>query len=122
MEGKKSSSINLIFNQLRLLLWKSFTIQKRSPISTLLELIVPAFFAVILLPIRHTIKTEIISNDTTFQSFNLDLDFPDTIPVWIDSKFAYYPNTSKLVNDIMARTSEKLQEFPYKCNLNFFLN
>ncbi len=115
MTDKKDSNIKTALNQLSLLLWKSFVIQMRSPISTILELVVPAFFALILLPIRHTIKTHIISNDTTFKSFSLDLDFPADTPVWTDSTFGYYPNTSKFVNDIMLRTSEKLNEFKYKC-------
>lgn len=119
MKNKKNPQIKTIFDQFILLLWKSFVIQKRSVFSTILELLVPAFFTVILLPIRHTIKTELIAEDTTYRHFNLDLDFPEAFPRWLSSKFAYYPNTSKFVNDIMQRTSEKLQDFPYRCNFCF---
>ena len=120
MNDKKSSSLKTILNQLSLLLWKSFVIQKRSVISTILELIVPAFFAVILLPIRYTIKTELISRDTTYPKFELDLDFPENFPRLVSSNFAYYPNTSEFVNGIMEKTSEKLQDYPYKCKFKKF--
>lgn len=99
--------------QLKLLLWKNVNLQKRSLIGLILELIVPAFFAIILLPIRGIVKSKLISNDTFYDTFNLT-----TFPTIIDGfkvyppehwYIGYTPGNSTLASSIMEQTVNNLK-------------
>lgn len=107
-------------NQLKLLLWKIFQIQKRSIIGTLLELIMPAFFAILLLPIRAIIKSDHVENATVFKSFDLN-SFDDSFFQYTNSSFGYYPNTSSVANALIETVAEQLY-FDYKCIYFYKLN
>ena len=103
----------MFFSQLNLLLWKHFQIQKRSLIGLLLKLTVPALFALVFMPIRTLIKSNAYTNDTTYYSFDLE-NFDPRLTVYLNSTFSYYPNNSKLVNNIMKTVSENLV-LNYRC-------
>jgi hypothetical protein len=121
-----SKKLSSNFNQLNLLLWKNFNLQKRAFIATILEICVPALFALILLPIRKLVKSNHILNDTTYPIFNINQFDPELIPQQPSSSdyflknflglnekgalwdFAYQPNNSDLVNNAMKRLDPKL--------------
>ena len=121
-----SKKMNSNFNQLNLLLWKNFNLQKRSIIATILEICVPALFALILLPIRKLVKSNHILNDTTYPIFNINQFDPQLLPEQPSSldyffnnflglneraslwDFAYQPNNSDLVNNAMKKVGERL--------------
>lgn len=98
-------------SQLRLLVWKNFTLQKRSLIGTILELTIPAIFAIILLPIRTIVKSSQLSNDTTYNSFQVD-QFDEFILSNNFSKFGYFPNNSQNVRNLVKKLSEKINLEP----------
>ena len=100
-------------NQLKLLLWKHFKIQKRSLFGLLLKLTIPAIFAIVFMPIRTLIKSNANTNDTSYYSFDLE-NFDPRLTVYLNSTFSYYPNNSKLVNNVMKTVSEKLV-LDYRC-------
>ena len=108
-------------NQLFLLLWKHFILQKRSIPGLLLKLIVPALFAIILMPVRTVIKSDLNPEETTYKPFDLE-KFSNEIIIYRNSSFAYWPNTSDLVNRIMKRVSNSI-ELDYTCMhaYHFFL-
>lgn len=113
----KSFSSRLMENmrQLKLLLWKKYLIQKRSKIGTLMELVVPTLFVIILLPIRTIVKSNYYTNDTTYTEFEFNkLPFNlRPIPTVIGRQslewtFAYQPNSSDLANRIMSKVGSNL--------------
>lgn len=93
-------------NQLLLLLWKNFSLQKRSIIGTILELTIPAIFAIILLPIRTIVNSEQRTNDTTFNAFEIN-EFGESVIGRNYSAFAYYPGSIR-VNNLMKNVEKKL--------------
>jgi hypothetical protein len=111
-------------NQLTLLLWKNTKLQSRSWISTSLEILVPAIFAIILLPIRTIVNSDRYLNDTVYPSFETN-DFPDSLVpsvfyyednifklnklenAW-QWQFAYQPNNSLKIDKIMENVAKKL--------------
>ncbi len=113
-------------NQLGLLLWKNIKLQRRSLVGTLLEIFVPALFAIILLPIRQIVKSDQYRNDTTYRAFSLEMLPGDLTPHdtnrQVDSDsfddlqwcFGYQPNNSTLLNAIMAQVAENL-DFEMHC-------
>lgn len=110
-------SVKNDLRQLKLLLWKNFTIQKRSIIGTILEILVPTLFVIILLPIRSIVKSEYFSNDTTYHEFSFDhLPFNLRPKPSVDAPFykglqwtfAYQPNTNNMTNRIMEQVGVKL--------------
>ena len=110
--------------QLKLLLWKNFLISKRSKIGTLMEIIVPTIFVMILLPIRTIVKSEYFPNDTYFREFDfnqLPNELTPQAPFGLRNristskdtaalqwKFAYQPNSSELANRIMLKVGSNL--------------
>ena len=109
----KNSSFKKSIQQFLLLLWKNFTIQKRSIFGSLLILTLPALFAVILMPIRTLIKSKSHPNDTTYKPIRFD-NFDPELPLFGNSSFAYYPNNSEVVNKIMSKVSDSLS-LNYQC-------
>jgi hypothetical protein len=96
---------NLILNmksdlsQFNLFLWKNIKLLLRSPLGLIIELIIPAFLAFILLPFRQIIKSETKSDYTRFELFNLTQPpFQNDVAFF---ELAYQPNDSYLVNKIM---------------------
>lgn len=88
-----------------LLLWKNFVLAKRTPIRTILEIILPVFFGFLLLAIRHIVKSETFPNGTTYQSFSFD-QLPDfSSPI---NRFAYTPNTN-FTGEVMAKVAKHFQ-------------
>ena len=51
----------------KLLLWKNFILQKRRPVATAVELLLPLFFSVILILIRSSITLTEITEITTWK-------------------------------------------------------
>ena len=102
-ENKNVSSFRRNLNQLNLLLWKNYRLQLKSIIGLILELTVPALFAIILLPIRTIVKSEQLDYDTFYNTFDLNnFTFRNYI-------LAYQPNDSLLVNRIMEKTRDDLK-------------
>ncbi|XP_071130810.1 phospholipid-transporting ATPase ABCA3-like isoform X2 [Mytilus edulis] len=93
------------WNQLTLLLWKNFLIQKRKIFLTIFEIGLPTFFGLILLLIRFRVKTEAILhgvNWTDCSEFKV-LPFTSKIP----RQLAYTP-MNHVTNQIMNRTKNML--------------
>jgi hypothetical protein len=132
------------FKQLKLLLWKNYILQRRSILGTILELAVPALFAIILLPIRNIVDSDRILVSTVYDSFSVDRLPPDLLPKSAIDKlkhdndlnsnfsrqytveagenwcFGYWPNNSKLLENVMKRVGDE-HGFTINCNLNFNL-
>ena len=115
------------FSQLKLLLWKNTKLQSRSIISTILEIAIPAFFAIILLPIRTIVNSDQYLNNTEYPAFNVE-SFPDGLqpsffiyrnnkfeinPIWKNKNgwswsLAYCPSDSSKINQLMAKVAQDL--------------
>lgn len=96
------------FKQLWLLLWKNFRLQLRSPIGLLIEILTPALFAIILLPIRTIVKSETFNTTTTYSPFS-PLYFPIIPGV---TQIAYSPNDVDLANRIMNQVGLRFSFTP----------
>lgn len=90
--------------QLWLLLWKNFRLQLRSPIGLFFEILAPALFAIILLPIRTIVKSENIAETTLYNSFDVD----SLLPILQRRQIVFQPTDSALVNRIMASVAPSL--------------
>ena len=116
-----STSILTDLKQLNLLLWKNYLLQKRSIIGTILEILVPALFVIILLPIRTIVRSDYHPDDSVFDEYTIDalpssllppfnydddsLSFSSRAGLWT---FAYAPNNSDLVNRVMIKVGDNL--------------
>lgn len=142
-QGRSSEFITNI-KQIFLLLWKNFSLQKRSKIGTILEILVPTLFVIILLPIRRIVKSDIFLNNTVFDPFpidslpdglipqfsNINLDDETSHGLWT---LAYQPNNVELVKKIMEKVSDdldvniigklnKMLKFETRFKKDFFIN
>uniref|UniRef100_H2Z853 ABC transporter domain-containing protein n=1 Tax=Ciona savignyi TaxID=51511 RepID=H2Z853_CIOSA len=85
------------WDQFRLLFWKNFVLQKRRPFATVIELLLPLFFALLLVIIRQEIEVTNYPNVTTWSEFSVDNlpEFPYSV-VPDDEHFnvAFMPNNS----------------------------
>lgn len=61
-----------IGGQFILLLWKNWVIQKRKPIVTVLEILLPVFFSFILIIIRQVVDAEDNQQPTEWERFQVD--------------------------------------------------
>ena len=102
------SDLKVSLNQLKLLLWKSFKLQKRSVIGTILELALPAFFAIILLPIRSIVKSTAHPNDTVYEQFS-PAQWPLTYP-------KPTPPSNKMINYTIVNDTNLLWRIGYTPN------
>jgi len=94
--------------QLWLLLWKNFRLQFRSPIGLLIELLAPALFAIILLPIRTIVKSETFNTTKIYQNFPVEqISF-----VLQGQQIAFQPNDNAIVNNIMLKVGTQLRLIP----------
>jgi hypothetical protein len=121
--AKKHSFKTELLNDLRqlnLLLWKNYSLQKRSVIATILEIFVPTLFVIILLPIRTIVKSDNYLNDTTYPEFSID-ELPKSLfpQVSFESEkddarsfaswdFCYHPNNTDFINKLMAKVGKDL--------------
>ena len=104
-------------NQLKLLLWKNFILQKRSIWLTVLELILPMLFFFILIPIRKSLLVNDIKEDIFYTAFSIDSLPSELIPddeknpdnKWI---LAYQPKNVDLIENIMRKVKNDLNIVP----------
>ena len=92
------------FDQLLLLIWKNYRLQVRSIIGLVVELLVPAMFAIILLPIRTIVNADFKANSTEYEAFGFDkvMRFKN------ETTIAYQPDDSPLLDRMMLRVGDKL--------------
>ena len=107
-ENSNKNRIKKQYSQLWLSLWKHSLLQRRSLLQTLIELIVPAVFVIMLLPIRTLIITEERTNFTTYRPFGLNM--LDLRLLFSNTKFnfSYYPNDSRLIDTIAKKVGIRL--------------
>jgi ATP-binding cassette, subfamily A (ABC1), member 3 len=133
-EEEEEDEIRIIkkkHSQLALLLWKNFKLQKRSMFGTVLEIFVPALFAIILLPIRQIVNSDSYLNDTTYNEWSVS-EWPAGFMPTYDSEimrdknhlfeddmwcFGYQPNNSQIVQRIMENVA-----LDYAFTLHSFAN
>ena len=91
----------------KLLLWKNIILAKRTPIRTILEIILPVFFGFLLLAIRYVVKSENHTNSTVYQSYSFDElpPFDTSIP---PISLAFAPKTS-FPFEVMTRVARHLE-------------
>lgn len=108
-------------NQLILLSWKNLRLQLKSPVGLALEILVPAIFAFILLPIRSIVKSTLYDEPTLFSPFKIE-----TLPlIFQNSPIAYSPNNSNFISSIMSAVESDLKIKPigkisFQTNINFY--
>ena len=98
-----------------LLVWKNYLLQKRKVLVTVLEILLPCIFSLILIFIRQRVDQQNVPTPTTWSEFNAD-DFPNTLRPSTDIeadnsspwRLFYFPNSSDEVNAIMTDTQKKL--------------
>ena len=115
--GKQSASLSmwLAVSQLGLLLRKNGILQYRSIIATILEIALPALFAVILLPVRSIVKSNNIENDTVYEPFGINA-FPLDLKLNVLGLFGpvrqmcigYYPKSSQRATRIISEVAAQL--------------
>lgn len=120
--GQGPSWLRISFDQLGLLIWKNYKLQIRSWFITILEILVPALFAVILLPIRGIVSSDQYLNNTVYSPFSID-QLPDTLTPYnaafkfrstnevlrsAEWRFAYTPINSNVVNTTMEAVAKNL--------------
>ena len=88
-----------------LLLWKNLILARRMPIRTFLEITLPVFFGLLLLAIRHIVKSETFKFGQTYKPFPID-QLP---PFEIENitYIAYTPQTN-FTNAVMERVAINL--------------
>lgn len=103
--------------QLGLLTWKNYTIQKRSIIGLLLEILLPALFSIILLPIRSIVKSVDYPNVTNYSTFDINTMPYLNKPLMANQWYIGYNTLSNnlLAKQIMSQVVNKLN------NSSFYL-
>ena len=91
--------------QLLLLLWKNWTLQKRSICVTLFEVLLPLFFGAILVLIRVLVKTTDFPNATIWPALNISN--PSEVFFVQGQDILYSPNTS-IVKNVMIDVEKSI--------------
>jgi hypothetical protein len=96
------------FRKFLLLLWKNALLQKRQPIVTVLELLLPVMSFLVIYMVRGLVPFSLITEPVTWGSFHVDQFPPLLIPPrsgfgssW---GIAYAPNNT-LINRVMANAA-----------------
>lgn len=109
----------MVLRQLRLLLWKNYTLKKRKVLVTVLELFLPLLFSGILIWLRLKIQSENVPNATVYpdqriQELPLFFSFPPPGGSW---ELAYVPSHSDAARTI---TEAVRREFMIKMRVHGF--
>ena len=89
-------------NQLQWLLWKTYKLQIRSIIGLVIEIVIPAFLVIVIVPFRSIVRSTRYPNITQYEPFILSK--PNFSPL---VQLAYQPNAS-LLNNIMKNVEKEL--------------
>jgi hypothetical protein len=122
----KKSGFKSDMKQLVLLVWKNYCLQKRSIISTMFEIFIPALFAIILLPIRTIVKSQQFTNDTAYEPFSFN-KFPANLIPKTQSLLAYssfsllFPPGIDLSSLAYADVNKSKWDYAYSPNNNSFV-
>uniref|UniRef100_F6USW1 ABC transporter domain-containing protein n=1 Tax=Ciona intestinalis TaxID=7719 RepID=F6USW1_CIOIN len=98
--------------QFCLLFWKNFVLQKRRPIATVIELLLPLLFAVLLVIIRQEVDVTNYPNITTWREFSVNNlpEFPySVVPEDEHFNIAYVPNNIQGIHDVMDSVKTRLK-------------
>ena len=87
-------------SQFTLLLWKNFKLQGRKKCVTVFEILVPLFFAGLLLMIRAVVDSEYINHDTKYDRFSLS-----TISMNIEKDILLYTPSNSYTDALMTTVS-----------------
>ena len=102
--GDSDTTMSSTGTQFTLLLWKNFVLQGRKKCVTVFEILVPVFFAALLLMIRALSSSELIETNTEYPSFPLA---SEVIPTG-KSKLFYTPSntyTDALMTTVKTATN-----------------
>jgi len=102
------------FKKLKLLLWKNLLIQKRHPIQSFIELLLPAIMACVMVMFRSWVQPVEFNNVTRFEPFSISV--PPLIlgyrHGWSIAWAPYDPELEKIMGDAFSRTpNTKLVSF-----------
>ena len=111
----KTTKMSSAGTQFTLLLWKNFVLQGRKKCVTVFEILVPLFFAALLLMIRAISESSYINTDTVYDSFNFinNSDIPAT-----KSRLLYTPSntyTDALMSTVQIATSATNCKYDFSC-------
>jgi ATP-binding cassette subfamily A (ABC1) protein 3 len=70
--------------QFGLLLWKNWLLQKRRIVLTIVQIFLPALFALVLFLIRTRVKAELITQPTIWDSFEADAALPVNLSIPVE--------------------------------------
>ncbi|XP_076823215.1 phospholipid-transporting ATPase ABCA3-like isoform X1 [Clavelina lepadiformis] len=110
------------FNQLRLLLWKNYILQKRRPVATVIELLIPLLFSAILVIVRTEISVTYYSESKKWPSFpinNLPKFDISVLPQDGTWNIAYAPDNIDSINQVMENAKNHLNDMPLPQNTEF---
>lgn len=100
IKGTNSSSSKYersSWDKLKLLLWKNYKIQTRHKIQTIVELLLPLIFTIILVIIRILVKSTLVTEPTIYDSYALDNNPPyEVLFKWWDSCF-WFPTSYTII-------------------------
>lgn len=94
--------------QLFLLLWKNLRLQLKSPVGLALEILVPAVFGFILLPIRSIVNSTFYDEPVLFSPFKIE-KLPS---LFQNYSITYYPNNSDFISNIISAVGSDLNLKP----------
>nr|CAD7414432.1 unnamed protein product [Timema cristinae] len=99
------------WTKFRLLMWKNWVLQKRHPVQTLVEILAPVVFSVMLVLVRSLSDPETFPDPTLYQPFSPGNTSGTVLELLANSSvgglIAYSPSNS-LTQSIMKKTAERL--------------